>query len=213
MNYLSLILIAILFNSCAKKSARQDEISTKADAVIDTTSITSKTKIETESDTLNEVMLEGDVIFNDKVSRLFRLTDFDNIFGKPDSTKLMSEEEPCSYYFQNDDGSKDMEDKYLYKNGSRYENNKDRVVVDEFWFVKGNFMMYKGKRIDSGTTIDDLRKIFPNAIRNIGTLNEYRHGNLQYIWLREDATGISDGHIRIFFRENRIYFMHWWFPC
>lgn len=213
MKYLFFLLSIIFLQSCAKNPKVSQENGNDIGTEIDTVTADSSEKSQVKNDTLNEVLLADEIEFNDKVNRFFRLSDFEKTFGKPDSTKLMSEEEPCSYVFENPDGSKDVDDKYLYKNGSRFENNKDKVAVDEFRFLNGNFMLYKGNKIDSKTTISDLKKIFPNAIRNIKNKDVYQEGNLQYIQLREDADGISDGHIRIFFKNNRIYFLHWWFPC
>lgn len=164
-------------------------------------------------DTKNEVMKEEDILFNGKLKRYFSLKEFESVLGKTDSIKLMSEEEPCSYIFENEDGSKDMEDKYLYKDGSRFENTKDKVAVDEFRFTKNNFILFKGNKLNANTTTSDLQKLFPNAIKNIGTMNVYREGDLQVIQLREDDNNISDGHIKIFIKNGKLYYMHWWFPC
>jgi hypothetical protein len=161
----------------------------------------------------NEVMKEEDILFNGKFKRYFSLTEFVNVLGKADSIKLMSELEPCSYIFENEDGSKDIDDKYLYKDGSRYENNKEKVAVDEFRFTKNNFITYRGKKLNSSTTINDLKKLFPNAIKNIKTIDVHGEGNLQVIQLREDENNVSDGHINMFMRSGKLYFIHWWFPC
>ena len=158
-------------------------------------------------------MQESDILFNGKLTRYFSLDDFGKVFGKADSIKLMSEEAPCNYIFENEDGSKDMEDKYLYKNGSRFENTKNKVAVDEFRFTKNNFILFKGIKLNSSTTIKDLKKLFPNAIKDIGTMDVYGEGKLQEIELREDENNVSDGHLKIFIKNDKLYFMHWWFPC
>lgn len=213
MKYIFILFAFLLLQSCNKNKENTQVVITQNEEQNDTIAIDSIAKSDVKKDTLNEVLLMNDIKFNGKLNQFFSLSDFEKTFGKPDSTQLMSEEEPCSYIFENPDGSKDMNDKYLYKNGSRFENNKEKVAVDEFRFQNGNFIMYKGNRIDSKTTISDLKALFPNAIRNIQKLDVYQEGNLQYIQLREDASGISDGHIRIFFKNNSIYFLHWWFPC
>ncbi|WP_155845735.1 hypothetical protein [Chryseobacterium gregarium] len=63
------------------------------------------------------------------------------------------------------------------------------------------------------TTITDLQKIFPNAVRDIGNMDVYGEGKLQVIQLREDQNNISDGHINTFLKNGKLYFMHWWFHC
>lgn len=219
MKYLSILWIFILFSSCTEKDGNKKDPQPaaphqKAMAKKDSTvSAAAPPTTEITKDSLNEVMLEDDILFNGKLKRFFSLNDFEKVFGKADSIKLMSEEAPCAYIFENPDGSKDMNDRYLYKNGSRFENTQNKVAVDEFRFLNGNYILYKGIKIDSQTTLNDLKPIFPNAIKNIGTLDVYEEGKFQVIQLREDREGISDGHLKIFFKNNRIFFMHWWFPC
>lgn len=157
-----------------------------------------------------EVFDASKILFNGKNKRFFSLKEFDKNFGKADSIQLMSEEAPCSYIFENEDGK---DDKYLFKNGSRFENSNDSVAVNEYRFLKGNFIIYKGLKIDAETTIEDLKKIFPNAVKNIQDDEHYNEKKLQSIILREDPKWISDGHIRIFFKESKIYSIWWWFPC
>jgi hypothetical protein len=218
MKNLSLLWIFVLLLSCAGKEENKKERPSadpgqKTMVKNDSADSPVAQITEVKKDSLNEVMPEDDILFNGKLKRYFSLTDFEKIFGKADSIKLMSEEAPCTYIFENPDGSKDMNDQYLYKNGSRFENTKDKVAVDEFRFINGNYILYKGIKIDAKTTINDLKPIFPNAIRNIGTLDVYGEGKFQVIQLREDSEGISDGHLNLFFKNNRICFMHWWFPC
>jgi hypothetical protein len=106
-----------------------------------------------------------------------------------------------------------MEDKYLYKDGSRFENNKDQVAIDEFRFNNNNFLKYDTTILNSSTTTDDLKLLFPNAVRKMETLDVLGEGKLQVIQLREDDNTISDGHINLFLKNGKLYYMHWWFPC
>lgn len=161
----------------------------------------------------NEVMLEKDILFNGKLERYFSTQDFKKVFGKPDSVVLMSQNEPCSYIFENPDGSKDGEDTYWYKDESRFENNQERIAVDQFWFTKENYILYKGIKINASTSINDLKSLFPNAIENIENLCINEQGELQRIQLREDEEGISDGHINICFMNGKALYIWWWFPC
>ncbi|SDD44518.1 hypothetical protein SAMN04487894_10982 [Niabella drilacis] len=158
-----------------------------------------------------DVMITDDIRFNGQLKRFFSLSDFGKVFGKADSIKLMTEEAPCSYIFENPDGSKDADDRYLYKNGSRFENNKQQVAVDEFWFTNGNYITYKGRKIDGNTPLQEIQQLFPTAIS--GRMNLGKEGKLWVIQLKEDNEGVSDGHIKIFFKNGKVYYMHWWFPC
>ncbi|PRD54744.1 hypothetical protein C5749_15030 [Sphingobacterium gobiense] len=151
-----------------------------------------------------DVMLEKDIRFNGKLKRFFTLAEFEKVYGQPDSVRLLKDEAPCVTIF----ATEAPEDKYLYKNGSRFESSKDSVAVDEYWFLNGNFITYKGIKIDEGTTIDDIQQLFPAAVR--GRLALDKEGELWVVKLKSDATY---GHIKLFFKNDKVYFMHWWLPC
>jgi hypothetical protein len=73
--------------------------------------------------------------------------------------------------------------------------------------------LFKGNKLNSNTSLSDLQKLFPKAIKTIETLDVYKEEKLQVIQLREDENNISEGHINIFFKNGKLYFIHWWFPC
>lgn len=154
-----------------------------------------------------DVMLAEDIRFNGKLKRFFTIGEFEKVFGKPDSIKLLSEETPCVTIFDTEAPG----DSYLYKDGSRFETSNNRVAVDEFWFQNGNFITYKGIRIDAGSTMNDIKQLFPTAVSE--RLGMDKEGKLWMIQLKEDKEGISDGHIKLFFEDGKVNFIHWWFPC
>lgn len=222
MKYFSILLLAISLYSCKedKKEIKEEPKSingtsdqkTESDSVSLNVTQPAEVKNETlEDDGQDEVMLEKDILFNGKLKRIFELKDFEKVFGKADSTKLMSETQPCTYIFEDTGDGKN--DKYLYKNESCFENTEQKVGVNEFWFLNGNYILYKGIKIDGSSTIDDIKKIFPNSVKNISELDSPGRGKVQLIRLREDKENISDGHINIYFKNNRVQSIHWWFPC
>jgi len=87
-----------------------------------------------------EVIDEKDIRFNGKLKRYFSLKEFWLVLGEPDSTKLLSDEKPCTNIFQEADGSVDPQAKYLYKNGSRFESSQDSLAIDEVKFANGDFL-------------------------------------------------------------------------
>ena len=214
MRYFSIVFIIILLQSCNKEKEEKQIVSATTEMKeskkkTDSAVHHSKQISEDVKDGQDDVMLAEDIRFNGKTERIFDLKDFEKVFGKPDSIRLMADEEPCAYIFE--EGT--PEDRYLYKNGSSFENSKEKVGVNEFRFMNGNYILYKGKRIDAKTTLDDVRKIFPNSVKNIDQLERPGEGKLPVIRLREDKEGISDGHINIYFKNNLIHSIWWWFPC
>lgn len=214
MKISAIISIVIILFSCNDKSTKSVE---KYEKLKDRSKTISTNKIKTDSTKIgvlqNEVMLETDIFFKGKLNRYFTLNEFQKVFGKTDSIKLMSLETPCNYIFENEDGSKDVNDKYFYKEGCRFENSNEKVAVDKFRLSKNNFILYKGINLNSSTTLADLEILFPKAIKNIQTISVFDEGELQVIKLREDENNISDGHVKLFIKDGKLYFMHWWFPC
>ncbi len=160
-----------------------------------------------------EVMDANKIRFDGKLARFFTVQEFEKTFGKTDSTALLMDIQPCNYIFEYEDGSKDADDEYWYKDGSRFERSKDRLAVDEFRFSSGHFILYDNVKLDASTTTADLAKLFPNATKAIDDIDVHGEGILQLIILREDDQNFSDGHICLFVKDGKLYFMHWWFPC
>ncbi|MDQ0594548.1 hypothetical protein QFZ37_002917 [Chryseobacterium ginsenosidimutans] len=125
----------------------------------------------------------------------------------------MEHEDRCAYAFQNIDPTKNLQDKFLYKDGSRFENSKEKVAIDEFKFTKNNFILYKGITFNASTTIAQLQEIFPNAVQNTSIMKVYGEGELQMIQLKEGNYELYDGHINIFLKNGKLFFMQWWLPC
>ncbi|MDR6969525.1 hypothetical protein J2X31_003558 [Flavobacterium arsenatis] len=219
MKYLPTILIFLITISCNNNNNNNTN-SIKKSEPFEEKKASSELKVEYDStqitDRQNEVMKVDEILFNGKLSRYFSLVEFEKVFGKSDSIKQLAKEEPCTFIFDTElknDNSNFDEFLYYYKEGSRFENYKEKIAVDEFRFTNSNFILYKGVKLNSSTTIDDLQKLFPNAIDNVDTMDVYGEGNLQVIQLREDENNISDGHINIFIKNGKLYYMHWWFPC
>lgn len=204
------LLLFILLAQIACQSP-QKEVPQAKDSVTtvttDTVHSVDSTTVSKSDDRALDVMLAEDIRFNGQLKRFFTMSDFEKVFGPPDSVRLLQDEAPCITIFD----TEAPDDKYLYKDGSRFETHQQQVAVDEFWFTNDNYISYKGIRIDGNTTVNAIKKLFPDAV--MGKLNEYREGELQLMILKEDKAGISDGHIKLFFKDDKVYFMHWWFPC
>lgn len=164
-------------------------------------------------DTAVEVMEERDILLNGKLPRYFSMQEFRSALGEPDSSRLLADEEPCTNIFQETDGSVDPEARYLYKNGSRYENVKEKAAIDEVRFSDGDFIVFKGHTLNKQTTMTDLKKLFPNAAQQATVTDVAGEGQLDMICLREDKNNISDGHIRLYVKNGRLFALQWWFPC
>lgn len=201
------LFLFILLAQIACQSHQKEVPQTKDSVTTDTVHSLDSTTVSKSDDRARDIMLTEDIRFNGQLKRFFTMSDFEKVFGTPDSVRLLQGEAPCITIFD----TEAPDDKYLYKDGSRFETHQQQVAVDEFWFTNDNYISYKGIRIDENTTVNAIKTLFPDAV--MGKINEYREGELQLMILKEDRDGISDGHIKLFFKDNKVYFMHWWFPC
>ncbi len=219
-NYLSLAIAAITACICIiscnggsnNNSSRTKSNPDTADTN-DLVTIQESDQLQSNTDTAIEIMDEKDIRLNGKLQRYFSLKEFKRVLGEPDSTKLLLDEEPCTTIFQEPDGSVDSAAKYLFKNGSRFESTKGKVAIDEIKFTNGDFIVFKNTTLNKHTSVAELKKLFPNAGRHISDIDVAGEGKLQVMELREDKDNISDGHIKIFIKNGKLYSLHWWFPC
>lgn len=161
-----------------------------------------------------EILDTNNVLFNGKIKRFFSFKDFENYFGKPDSIVPVDIIGDCSFIFMGDNGYKNLDDKIVYKNGSKFEMSEDKVAIRKFRFNDNNYIKYNDIILNSSTTVDELRKLFPNAINKIYILDVYKEGKLQVFDLREGDDLDSDGdHMKFFLRNGKLSFMYWWSPC
>lgn len=213
------ISIEVLLSSCIQHDKKTPGLSstksadTSAAKVMDTLDKSNIDLQKSIADTSIEVLNEKDIFFNDKLKRYFSLSEFHSMLGRPDSIKLLSDEEPCTNIFQEADGSTDPQARYLFKNGSRFENLGDKVAIDEIKFSDGDFIVFRNRKLNKHTTLDDLKDLFPNAVKKIKAIEVPGEGKLPAIQLREDSHNTSDGHINIFIRKGKLYALQWWFPC
>lgn len=223
MKFSPTILFFLILISCNDKktnSVEKIKPSVEKKVNLETNDVSDPSKVELDStkvtDGQSEVMSEDEVLFNGKLKRYFTIKEFEKVFGKSDSIKQLAKEEPCTFIFDTElknDGSNMDDFLYYYKGGSRFENYKEKMAVDEFRFTNTNFILFKGVKLNSSTTINDLKNLFPNAMKEMGTMDVYKEGKLQVIQLREDENNVSDGHINIFIKKGKLFSLNWWFPC
>ncbi len=213
------VVISLLIISCARegekssKKATQKQNKSKNVLSKSGSGIQNTAPEDLQNDTAVEVMDEKDMLINGKLKRYFSLKEFQSVLGKPDSTQLLSDIEPCTSIFQEPDGSVHPEARYVYKNGSRFECSQEKVAIDQVNFSHGDFIIFRKQRLNRHTTLATLKKLFPNAIKHVGVMDVAGEGALQVIKLREDKDNITDGHINVFLKFGKLYLLQWWFPC
>lgn len=225
MRYLLIFILYFVFG-CTSSIKDNSKVQVK-DSIPETTVDTILDAIDTSSNEPKEVswkdievMDSKDIKYQGKLPLVFSVSDFVQCFGEKDSTQSVFIDPPCNdgYFWYKFDGSQTREEvekinQYWFKDGSKYQRYADSVVIENFKFSPKNFITYRGKRFDSNTTLQDLQKIFPNAVKSMGTIPVYEEGDLVLIILKEEPNGVSDGHLRLFLKNGKLYMMHHWVPC
>ncbi|MFM1998455.1 MAG: hypothetical protein RL204_402 [Bacteroidota bacterium] len=206
------IIFSSLFFSCNNSSTGPNAENTSFTIVKDTEEkVDSLSRVNKDSQEFpNEVMKQSEILFNGKLSKYFSYSDFKKHFGLADSTKKLIDVDPCTYIFQSEEQPTN-DNQFLYKDGSTFESYKQEIGIEVFCFRKSNFITYQGIRIDSTTTLDEMEKLFPVAVKNILPSPYSDQPHMQFIQLNEEFP--SDGLIEFYFKNKRAYSIHWWFPC
>ena len=219
LSYLLSGILCLLIVSCGGDADQSSKVAAKTRNRSMQLSNSPKSQIlsisgnKSKRDTAIEVLDEKEIRLNGRLKRYFSYSEFRSVLGEPDSTKLLSDEEPCTNIFQEADGSVDPDARYLYKNGSRFECSRGKVAVDEVRFSDGDFIVFHKVTLNKHTTLAELKSLFPNATEHMGDMDVAGEGVVQVIQLREDKDNISDGHVNIFVKNGKLYSLHWWFPC
>ena len=216
MKYLTplyfLVFLSSLFFSCNNRSTGPNGENTSFTIVeAAEEKVDSISRVDNDSQEFpNEVMKQSEILFNGKLGKYFSYSDFKKHFGLADSTKKLIDVEPCTYIFQSEEQPTN-DNQFLFKDGSTFERYKQEIGIEEFCFRNSNFMTYKGLRIDSTTTLDEMEKLFPIAVKNILPSPYSDQPDMQRIKLQEEFP--SDGFIEFYFKNKRAYSINWWFPC
>lgn len=101
--------------------------------------------------------------------------------------------------------------KFLFKNGSKFENFKQDVVIDSFKFsAPDQFFKYNNLKFDSTTTLEGLKKIFPKSFKNLD-YTFLDNKSLKTISLQLKDT--PEEKLLLFFDNDKLYMIQWWQPC
>lgn len=148
-----------------------------------------------------EVFQIEHALLNNKLHLNTNLRQFEALWGKPDSIITPNYNEICAAGFEEDF-------QYLFKDGSTFEIFKDSILLGEIFFTGNNFITYKGVTLNRHTTLADIIRLFPHAVKQA----EYE-GTPEEIKLRDTANKDSDSSILLFFREGKLERLVNFIPC
>lgn len=113
---------------------------------------------------------ENAILINGKLKRFFEYSEFEQIFGEPDSIVSFADVMPCTALFK--DQFNISFKSSLYKNKHRFETSGDSVALSSFEFTKDNYIKYENHILNIHTTKQDIQKLFPNAMQFIHDITD-----------------------------------------
>ena len=150
----------------------------------------------------SETINWDEVRINGKLELTISKRDFETIYKKADSIVTPDYTEICG-------ADDDSNFQYYYYKGLQYELDNGIMNFRKITFSKkySFFILYKDKKIDLTTKIDDLNTLFPEAIKNA----ENNNGITSITLKSTDAMDDSEWHFT--FKNGYLQSIECFFPC
>lgn len=134
------------------------------------------------------------------------------VLGKPDSVVAIDWAGTCSSNFISDDS------KLAYYSGMQFEKSGDSLYFQVNDFQKNHeaFLQSGSLRLDHTTTLDDIRKHFPNAVKNVSKLGVYGLDDVSELMdaiVLPLSKELSEGHWILMFQDGKLRRLDYWMPC
>ncbi|MCC9168845.1 hypothetical protein [Pontibacter harenae] len=202
-NKLSLLILQVLFMGCQSPSAEAEQQGSSLPTVL------SNPVVQTAAIVHNTEHLDWQSLrINGKFPLATTVNNIDGLLGKPDSVNTIDWAETCSSNFRSEDS------KLAYYGGYRFEQFEDSLDFRSVDFRKNKelFLQSKDFKLNSSTTLDEVRKRFPNTATNIDKMNVYEVGEVEAIAL-PPSKALYEGHWLLMFQNGKLIRIDDWFPC
>ncbi|PRY08985.1 hypothetical protein CLV24_11936 [Pontibacter ummariensis] len=148
------------------------------------------------------------VRINGKFPLTTTVQNINGLLGKPDSVNSINWDETCSSDFRSE------ESKLAYYSGYHFEQFGDSLDFQsvDFRKSKGLFLHSNDLKLNSSTTLEEIKTRFPNAAKDIEKMDVYEIGEVDAIAL-PPSKGLSDGHWLLMFQNGKLIRTDDWFPC
>ena len=148
------------------------------------------------------------VRINAKVPLATTVQNFERILGKADSVNSINWEVTCSSTFRSEDS------KLAYYRGYEFEHFGDSLYFQSVTFGQNKdlFLQSNDIKLNSSTTMEEVKKLFPNAAKNVSKMDVYKIGEVDAIALPRSKT-LSDRHWLLMFQTGKLIRIDDWSPC
>ncbi|WP_114783205.1 hypothetical protein [Botryobacter ruber] len=145
---------------------------------------------------------------NGKFPLATTIDNINSLLGKPDSVTTIDWDDTCPSDFKSQDS------KLAYYGGYHFEQFGDSLDFQSIDFRKNKsvFLQSKSLKLNATTTLEEIKKSFPNAAKNIYKMNVYEIGEVEAITL-PPSKALSDGHWLLMFQDGKLIRIDDWFPC
>ena len=203
MKNLHFLLVLFVFVSCRNVSTNHTTIDRKS--VIPTKNNTTIVKPALTSNAeyidFDEVRINGKLPIITKAKLLY------NVLGKPDSIVTPNMDDVCVSYY-------DKPFKEAYIKNSAFEIYGDNTVVSTLDFKSNHALEFTTQnfRLDHNTTLRELQKIFPNAVKSKYELNVVKLGKTVTVNL-PISKRTSNYSWLLFFKNEKLVRIDLYTPC
>jgi hypothetical protein len=144
---------------------------------------------------------------NGKLPLLTKVSSVHRLLGKADSV-TQHHPEACPSFFNTDDS------RLSYYDGYHFEQSGDSIVFIhvDFRENKNAFLQNNDMKLNSATTLEELKRRFPNAVKGIKEVDFYDMENVDYIRLRH-ANPVVDGSWLLLIQDRKLIMVKEVSPC
>ncbi len=200
--FISFLLFAVIFYAC-KGPALNENSATLKNAPVTTNTIlaTDTTTLYRSSDEYidwNNVRINGVLPPIGTTKLLYKA------LGKPDS--IITPNIECASFY-------DKAYKTAYFKGSSFELYGDTVIISTINFKQSGMTLTAGKLVLNGnTTLADIAKVFPNAVKDKSNVVVDTFGEVISISVNTGKT-LADDAWELMFKDGKLVQMDYWTPC
>lgn len=203
-NKLLLLVLQVSFLGC------QSPDTTETEQQKETVLEESSTIVPTAATGENKEYLEPfSIRINGKYPLVTSVKNINSLLGKPDSIATINWAETCSSDFRNEDS------RIAYYKGIEFEQFGDSLDFQTIDFSKNkNLFLQSGDlKLDGSTTLDEIGKRYPNAVKEISKGFYQIDGKTTDSIVLPPSKELADGQWILMFQDGKLIRIDDWFPC
>jgi hypothetical protein len=151
----------------------------------------------------------GRVLINGKLPLVTSVKNMEGLLGKADSVISINWDNTCSSRYASEDS------KNAYFDGMQFEQFRDSLDFQQINFSKnhGVFLQSGSLKLNHATTLDEIKKHFPKAVKNISKGFYLIDGKKTDAVNLPPSKDLSEGQWILVFQNGKLIRIDNWFPC